>query len=41
MAYRFDPTRGLKGNKEKLTALLKNNDIAYLRFKKHKTSYKK
>lgn len=34
-AYRFTPTRGLKGNKEKLTALLKNDDLAYLRFKKH------
>jgi len=34
-AYRFTPTRGTKGNKEKLTALLKNDDLAYLRFKKH------
>ena len=33
-AYRFDPTRGKKGNKEKLIALLKTNDIAYLKFKK-------
>ena len=34
-AYRFTPTRGIKGNKEKLTALLKSDDLAYLRFKKH------
>ena len=34
-AYRFTPTRGVKGNKEKLTSLLKNDDLAYLRFKKH------
>ena len=34
-AYRFTPTRGLKGNKEKLTKLLKDDDLAYLRFKKH------
>lgn len=34
-AYRFTPTRGIKGNKEKLTALLKQDDLAYLRFKKH------
>jgi hypothetical protein len=34
-AYRFTPTRGTKGNKEKLTALLKNDELAYLRFKKH------
>lgn len=33
-AYRFDPTRGKKGNKEKLIALLKTDDLAYLRFKK-------
>jgi len=25
----------MKGNKEKLTALLKQDDIAYLRFKKY------
>lgn len=31
-AYRFTPSRGLKGNKEKLTKLLKNNELAYLRF---------
>ena len=34
-AYRFTPTRGLKGNKEKLTKLLKEDELAYLRFKKH------
>lgn len=34
-AYRFTPTRGAKGNKEKLTRLLKEDDLAYLRFKKH------
>lgn len=34
-AYRFTVTRGIKGNKEKLTALLKTDDLAYLRFKKH------
>jgi len=33
--YRFTPTRGLKGNKEKLTALLKKDELAYLKFKKH------
>jgi hypothetical protein len=33
--YKFVPTRGLKGNKEKLTALLKEDDLAYLKFKKH------
>lgn len=33
--YRFNATRGIKGNKEKLTRLLKNDDLAYLRFKKH------
>tara|TARA_R110000787_G_scaffold115506_1_gene225425 strand:+ start:6402 stop:6875 length:474 start_codon:yes stop_codon:yes gene_type:complete len=33
--YRFDATRGSKGNKEKLIYLLKNNDLAYLNFKKH------
>lgn len=32
--YRFDPTRGLKGNKDKLISLLKTNDLAYLKFKK-------
>ncbi len=34
-AYRFTPTRGTKGNKEKLTNLLKEDELAYLRFKKH------
>lgn len=34
-AYRFTPTRGVKGNKEKLTKLLKDDDLAYLRFRKH------
>lgn len=34
-AYRFTPTRGVKGNKEKLTKLLKEDDLAYLKFKKH------
>ena len=33
--YRFDATRGLKGNKEKLINLLKTDDLAYLKFKKH------
>lgn len=37
-AYRFDASRGVKGNKEKLVALLKSNDIAYLRFKKYSTT---
>ena len=32
--YRFDATRGIKGNKEKLIDLLKTDDLAYLRFKK-------
>ena len=32
--YRFTPTRGLKGNKEKLINLLKTDDLAYLKFKK-------
>tara|TARA_R110002012_G_scaffold1863_8_gene8994 strand:- start:34221 stop:34697 length:477 start_codon:yes stop_codon:yes gene_type:complete len=32
--YRFDATRGLKGNKEKLTRLLKEDELAYLKFKK-------
>ena len=31
--YRFDATRGIKGNKEKLIALLKEDDLAYLKFK--------
>ena len=34
--YRFDTTRGLKGNKERLTRLLKENELAYLKFKKYK-----
>ena len=34
-AYRFTPTRGTKGNKEKLTNLLKEDELAYLRFNKH------
>tara|TARA_R110002051_G_scaffold321527_2_gene409442 strand:- start:2534 stop:3013 length:480 start_codon:yes stop_codon:yes gene_type:complete len=34
--YRFDPTRGMKGNKERLTRLLKEDDLAYLKFKKYK-----
>lgn len=34
-AYRFTPSRGLKGNKEKLISLLKSDDLAYLRFKSH------
>jgi len=33
--YRFDTTRGVKGNKEKLINLLKQDDLAYLKFKKH------
>ena len=33
--YRFDTTRGVKGNKEKLIHLLKEDDLAYLKFKKH------
>tara|TARA_R110000744_G_scaffold156107_1_gene271636 strand:- start:163 stop:633 length:471 start_codon:yes stop_codon:yes gene_type:complete len=33
--YRFDATRGIKGNKEKLIYLLKTDDLAYLKFKKH------
>lgn len=32
--YRFDATRGLKGNKEKLISLLKTDELAYLTFKK-------
>ena len=32
--YRFDATRGIKGNKEKLITLLKEDDLAYLKFKK-------
>ena len=33
--YKFTPTRGLKGNKEKLIDMLKTDDLAYLKFKKH------
>ena len=33
--YKFIPTRGIKGNKEKLTNLLKEDDLAYLKFKKN------
>jgi len=32
--YRFDATRGIKGNKEKLITLLKGDELAYLKFKK-------
>ena len=32
--YRFDATRGIKGNKEKLIYILKTDELAYLRFKK-------
>ena len=32
--YRFHATRGIKGNKEKLIYLLKNDELAYLKFKK-------
>ena len=34
-AYRITHTRGAKGHNEKLTRLLKEDDLAYLRFKKH------
>lgn len=33
--YRFDPTRGVKGNKGKLMELTKNDDLAYLKFKQY------
>lgn len=33
--YRFDATRGEKGNKGKLIELLKRDDLAYLKFKKN------
>lgn len=33
--YRFDATRGDKGNKGKLRELLKQDDLAYLKFKKN------
>tara|TARA_R100000742_G_C4260262_1_gene78079 strand:+ start:209 stop:682 length:474 start_codon:yes stop_codon:yes gene_type:complete len=32
--YRFDATRGVKGNKDKLIRLLKEDELAYLKFKK-------
>jgi hypothetical protein len=32
--YKFIPTRGLKGNKEKLVELLQTDELAYLKFKK-------
>jgi hypothetical protein len=34
--YRFDATRGLKGNKERLTRILKEDELSYLKFKKYK-----
>ena len=34
-AYRFDATRGIKGNKEKLINILKEDDLAYLKFRKN------
>jgi|688.fasta_scaffold172303_2 hypothetical protein len=40
-AYRFDATRGVKGNKEKLTALLHTDELAYLRFKKYVPGFHK
>ena len=33
--YKFTPTRGYKGNKEKLTNLLQTDELAYLKFKKY------
>ena len=33
--YRFDATRGVKGNKGKLMQLLQLDDLAYLKFKKN------
>ena len=33
--YRFDATKGIKGNKNKLINLLKEDDLAYLKFKKN------
>jgi len=32
--YKFEASRGLKGNKEKLISLLKEDELAYLKFKK-------
>lgn len=34
-AYRFDATRGKKGNKEKLTEHLRSNDLSYLKYTYH------
>ena len=34
-AYKFTPTRGEKGNKEKLINLLRIDELAYLKFKKN------
>ena len=34
--YKFEPTRGVKGNKQKLINLINNDDLAYLRFKEYK-----
>ena len=33
--YRFDATRGKVGNKDKLIKLLKEDDLAYLKFRKN------
>lgn len=33
--YRFDPTGGRNGNKEKLKKVVRKDDLAYLRFKRH------
>lgn len=33
MYYRFDPTRGAKGNKTRLKNLLRSDDLAHLRFR--------
>jgi hypothetical protein len=35
-AYSFHASRGIKGNKEKLTAKLNSHDLAYLTYKKYK-----
>jgi len=35
-AYRFDATRGMKGNKTKLVQHLQSDDLAYLKFDKAK-----
>ena len=34
-AYRFDATRGIKGNRGKLRELLKHDELAYLKFRKN------